>query len=124
MDSRSRALALAGALFAALGVAAGAFGAHALRDLVPASDLAVWETAARYQLFHALALLLLGLSGGVRLHFAGVFIALGTVVFSGSLYLLVLTDTRWLGAITPIGGVLLIVGWLVCAWKLWSREAD
>lgn len=124
MDSRSRALALAGALFAALGVAAGAFGAHALRDLVPASDLAVWDTAVRYQLFHALALLLLGLSGGVRLHFAGVFIALGTVVFSGSLYLLVLTDTRWLGAITPIGGVLLIVGWLVCAWKLWSREAD
>ncbi len=124
MDSSSRALAVAGALFAALGVAAGAFGAHALRDLVPTTDLAIWETAVRYQLFHALALLFVGFSSAARLMVPGLLFALGTVVFSGSLYLLVLTDTRWLGAITPIGGLLLILGWLLCAWKLWNRETD
>jgi len=111
-------LTLAG-LLGGLGVAAGAFGAHALRLRLAPRDLEIFETAVRYQMYHALALVaaawvadrwpspLVGAAGGL-------FVA-GIVVFSGSLYLLVLTDTRWLGAVTPLGGVALIAGWCCLA---------
>ncbi len=97
----------------ALGVALGAFGAHGLRDVVTDPHLLeVWETAARYHLIHALALL------GVAAHparpaRAGVAFLVGVGLFSGSLYLMTLTGMRWLGAITPLGGVAFIVGWLL-----------
>ncbi len=112
-----RTFALLGALFGLLGVAFGAFGAHALRARLATADLEIFETAVRYQMYHALALFavawaatqwespLFGWSGWL---FVG-----GVVVFSGSLYLLVLTDTRWLGAVTPLGGVALLGGWLL-----------
>lgn len=116
----SRTFWMLGCAFALLGVAAGAFGAHALRARLDAPALAVWETAARYQLFHALALLAVALAasrwpapGWVA---AGWLFVAGTVVFSGSLYLLVLTGTRWLGAVTPLGGLCLLAGWAVLAW--------
>ncbi|MEJ2483276.1 MAG: DUF423 domain-containing protein, partial [Gemmatimonadota bacterium] len=105
-----------GSLSAFLGVAAGAFGAHALKAVVAPDLLVVYETGVRYQLFHALALLALGLAAKVRPEgrwsipvwlFAG-----GTVLFSGSLYLLALTGVRWLGAVTPIGGICFLAGWL------------
>jgi uncharacterized membrane protein YgdD (TMEM256/DUF423 family) len=96
-----------GAALAALGVAAGAFGAHAL---AANPRLDSWKTAALYHLVHAVALVLPSLPIATRrLHLAGV------VVFSGSLYLLVLLDAPWLGAVTPIGGVCFILGWLWAA---------
>jgi uncharacterized membrane protein YgdD (TMEM256/DUF423 family) len=97
-----------GAISAGIAVAAGAFGAHALRARLSPADLATFETGARYQMYHALAL-----SGPAQL--AGWCFVAGTLLFSGSLYLLTLTDTRWLGAITPLGGVAFLVGWVALA---------
>ena len=101
----------------ATGVMAGAFGAHGLKDKVSPEMLAIFETGARYQLLHALALLgiaALSSTGNNRtLSLAGWAFTLGILVFSGSLYLLVLTGARWWGAVTPIGGVALIVGWVM-----------
>ena len=98
-----------------LAVAAGAFGAHGLRSRLSPADLAIFETAARYQMYHALAMVLVGsLSSRLLsplLHSSGWLFLSGVVIFSGSLYLLCLTGTRWLGAITPIGGLLLLCGW-------------
>lgn len=112
---------LSASVLGALGVALGAFGAHGLRARVTPERLAVWQTATEYHLVHALALL--GVAIWLRLApatpglsvAAGCF-ALGILVFSGSLYALVLSDLRWLGVITPLGGLLLIAGWLALAW--------
>ncbi len=108
-------LALA-ALFGLLAVAAGAFGAHALEARLTTERLAIFETAARYQMYHALALLgvawLAAASTSASLvAAAGWAFVGGTVVFSGSLYLLALGGPRWLGAITPIGGLAFMIGW-------------
>lgn len=110
-----------GALFGALGVALGAFGAHALRATLSTQDLATFETGVRYQMYHALALLAVAwavgrwpaLTGPVT---AGWAFVVGILVFSGSLYVLVLTGQRWLGAVTPLGGVAFILGWALLAW--------
>ena len=109
-----------GAVFGGLGVALGAFGAHALRDSLSAEDLATFEIGVRYQMYHALALLAVSWastqweSGAVTA--AGWAFVAGIVVFSGSLYILVLTGQRWLGAVTPLGGTALLVGWALLAW--------
>ncbi|MEC9406957.1 MAG: DUF423 domain-containing protein [Pseudomonadota bacterium] len=104
------------ALFGFLGVALGAFGAHALRARLSPDMLRVWETAVNYQFWHALALLGVGLlvlrTQSAWLTAAGSLFALGLLLFSGSLYALALSGIRPLGAITPIGGVLLLGGWL------------
>lgn len=104
-----------GALLGALGVAAGAFGAHGLRAMLEPRDLEIYETAVRYQLVHALALVACAAlpERTRRVSVAGWCFLLGVIVFSGSLYVLVLTGTRWLGAITPFGGAGLIAGWVV-----------
>lgn len=114
-----------GALSACIAVAAGAFGAHGLRDVVSAERLAVWETAARYQMYHALGLMVVAFLHHASQKAAGpariggwLFVA-GTVVFSGSLYTLTLTGITILGAITPLGGVAFVAGWLVLAWGVW-----
>ena len=108
-----------GALSGAIGVAAGAFGAHALRDTVEPRLLEVFETAARYQMYHALALVAVGLVGSrwpsSLLAAAGWLFVVGTVFFSGSLYAMTFTGIRALGAVTPIGGVCFIAGWLCLA---------
>ena len=108
-----------GAASAFVGVAAGAFGAHALADRLSADLLAVYETGVRYELFHALALVATGLAAhrwpGVGWAGAGWLFAAGTVLFSGSLYILALTGATWLGAVTPIGGVCFLAGWVVAA---------
>jgi len=106
-----------------LGVAAGAFGAHGLRDRLTPEMLAVWETAARYQLYHALALLAVAWAvtrwpNGATTA-AGWLFVVGTLVFSGSLYALSLSGIRWLGAITPIGGVAFIAGWACLIWAVY-----
>ena len=115
MNGLARALAASGATLALIGVALGAFGAHALRTRVQPRDLEIFETAVRYQMYHAVALLGVAWLATRIAHpltgWAGWMMVGGTAVFSGSLYLLVLTGPRWLGAITPIGGVMLIAGW-------------
>lgn len=117
--SVDRIFAALGALSALLAVAAGAFGAHALRARLPADLLAVFETGARYQMYHALALLAVAWMvtrwpGPWPVRAGWLFLA-GTVLFSGSLYLLALTGVRWLGAITPLGGAAFLAGWLCLA---------
>jgi uncharacterized membrane protein YgdD (TMEM256/DUF423 family) len=108
-----------GSVSGLVAVAAGAFGAHALRDRLSPEYLAVFETAARYQMYHALGLLAAAWAvtrwPGARVLWAGWLFVIGTVLFSGSLYALALTGTRWLGAITPLGGVALLAGWLCLA---------
>lgn len=99
-----------GALLAFLGVALGAFGAHALDGVLSPDRLATYETAVRYQMFHALGLLALG-ALPVRAQRAGPWLFWGSVVFSGSLYALVFSGVSVLGAVAPIGGVLQLVGW-------------
>lgn len=105
-------------------VAAGAFGAHALRSKLTPDMLAVFETGSRYQMYHAIALVLVGLiatrTQGASVTVAGWAFLAGTVLFSGSLYALALSGTRALGAITPFGGVAFIVGWLALAWAGWQ----
>lgn len=95
----------------ATGVAAGAFGAHLLKDLVTAERLSTWETGARYHLVHAVVLLVLALTPA-RTHRSFELLLAGSCVFAGSLYLLVMLDEPVLGAVTPIGGALLISGWV------------
>lgn len=102
-----------GALLAALGVALGAFGAHALRTRLEPGMLANFETGVRYQLYAALALIALGTQAGQRR--APALLLAGAVIFSGTLYVLALTGQRWLGAVTPVGGALLIAGFVVAA---------
>lgn len=108
-----------GSLLGMTGVAAGAFGAHALKTRVEPDMLVIFETAARYQMYHAIALVGLGLFASridqSMLQVSGFSFLAGTLIFSGTLYALVLTGNRWLGAITPIGGALLIFGWLMLA---------
>ncbi len=109
-----------GALLGGLGVIAGAFGAHGLREYMDGRSQAIYETAARYQMYHALALLAVGLlkmhgRSGIPLCVAGWSFLVGTLIFSGTLYGLSLSGIRWLGAITPFGGVALIVGWFALA---------
>ncbi len=109
-----------GCVSAGLGVGLGAFAAHGLRNLLTEADLATFEVGVRYQVYHAFALLAVAWAierwGSQTAVWAGWAFVLGIVVFSGSLYLLVLTGPRWLGAVTPIGGVALLVGWLLLAW--------
>ena len=106
---------LIAAISGALAVVAGAFGAHGLRDRVTPEQLNTWSTACQYHLLHSVVLLALALYAagddrGIRL--PAVLILVGIVLFSGSIYLLVLSPQRWLGPITPLGGLFLIAGWV------------
>jgi uncharacterized membrane protein YgdD (TMEM256/DUF423 family) len=121
VEASSRWLVLIGCVSAGLGVAAGAFGAHMLKDLLEPNMLAVYDTATRYQMYHAFGLVLTGLvvrvgrdRGAAK---AGWLFLAGTLLFCGSLYGVSLLGIRWLGAVTPVGGVLFIVGWLVLGWR-------
>lgn len=112
---------VAGAVLGGVGVGLGAFGAHALRPMLEAASRTdTFETAVRYQFYHALALLFVGLLPFKAHHqllgYSGHLMLWGTVVFSGSLYILCFTGIKWLGAVTPIGGVLMIAGWALLAW--------
>lgn len=106
-----------------LAVALGAFGAHALKARLPEDLLAIYHTAVQYQFWHTAALLAVGLllfqfPQHVLLKCSGWAFTAGIIIFSGSLYVLALTGTRWLGAITPIGGVAFLAGWLLLAWAM------
>lgn len=108
-----------GALLCGLGVAAGAFGAHGLRGRISAEMLAIFETAVRYQLVHGLGLLAVGWAAtrwnAAAIHLAGWLFLGGALLFCGSLYTMALGGARWLGAITPVGGLAWILGWILLA---------
>ena len=111
---------IAGAVNAAIAVIFGAFGAHALKERLTEKYLAIWETAVQYQMFHALGLIIIGilmsssLLGPItQLNWAGYLLLAGIIIFSGSLYVLSFTGIGILGAITPIGGVAFIAGWIM-----------
>jgi uncharacterized membrane protein YgdD (TMEM256/DUF423 family) len=115
-----RTFLLIGSIFGFLGVAFGAFGAHALKSRLSTEMLAVFETGVRYQMYHAFAVLIvaaaIGHLGDARLlGIAGWFFVAGVLLFSGSLYALALTGTGMLGMITPIGGLLFLIGWACLA---------
>lgn len=116
---------LAGSTFMALAVLLGAFGAHGLRDRLSAEMMDIFTTGVTYHFYHALGLLILGLAAqhlpeSAWLKWSGGLMAGGILLFSGSLYLLALTEARWLGAVTPVGGTAFILAWvlfLVAVWK-------
>lgn len=113
----TRIFIAAAGVFGGLSVAGGAFASHALKDRLTDQALAIFETGARYQMYHALALLLVALllsraqESQVFFAVAGWAFIAGNIIFSGSLYTLSLTNIKWLGAITPLGGVSYILGW-------------
>ncbi len=115
-----------GLLMCAASVGAGAFGAHGLRAALDAEHLALWETAARYLMYGGVVTSLLGVaarSSPADLRLAGWLLLVGSVVFSGTVAVIALGGPRWLGAITPVGGTLLIAGILVFAWKALASPA-
>ena len=123
----SKIYLITAALLGALAVGFGAFGAHGLREILSPRMLEVYQTAVKYQMFHVSALLGVGIllkssENNVWLKLAGFFFIVGTAVFSGSLYILSITGVRWLGAITPVGGVFFIVGWLFLCWSLLEKK--
>lgn len=114
-----------GAISAFVGVAAGAFGAHGLKSRLSVEMLNAFEVGVRYQVYHAFALMAVAWAlarwPGTLVITSGWLFVIGTLLFSGSLYLLSLTGVRWLGAITPLGGLAFLAGWLCLAWSALSR---
>lgn len=119
----SKSSIIAGAVFAFLSVAFGAFGAHALKDfLLAQARLDTYQTAVQYQMYHALGLILVGILGHLfpkkDFKMSAILFTAGIVIFSGSLYLLCGLGIKWLGAITPIGGICFLSGWLLLIFKV------
>lgn len=115
---------LMGSIFAGLAVAAGAFGAHFLKGILDAPMLAAFETATRYQMYHALGLCIVSWAierhPDARFAVVGWLFTVGILLFAGSLYAVSLSGVRWLGALTPLGGAAFIAGWGFLAWSLWK----
>lgn len=117
---------IAGCVYAFLAVGLGAFGAHALKERLSADMMAVYHTGIQYQMFHALALLVVALAYAYagdsnKVRWAGRLFQLGIVLFSGSLYVLAISGLKWFGAITPLGGVSFLAGWMMLALSLRKR---
>lgn len=126
MTLTSRSIIVWAAVLIALATACGAFGAHALQARLSPDRLSIYETAVRYQFYHALGLLGIGLAArfyaGALASWSAVLIILGIVLFSGSIYLLSFGAPRMLGIVTPIGGTALIAGWVVFAVAVWQGK--
>jgi uncharacterized membrane protein YgdD (TMEM256/DUF423 family) len=115
-----------GAISAFLAVAAGAFGAHALKTRLTPDMLTIFETGVRYHMYHALAIVAVAWAttrwpNSSLITGSGWLFVIGTILFSGSLYVLSFTGIRWLGAITPLGGVAFLAGWFCLAWRVLQR---
>lgn len=119
----TRTFFVLGAVLGALAVAMGAFGAHALQNRLDPESLDIYHTAARYQIYHALALLAAAWAAdrwpGSAAHAAGWLFLAGTILFCGALYLLAFGAPRWLGAVAPLGGLGFIAGWVMLAVAAW-----
>ncbi len=119
---------LLGSIAGFVGVGLGAFGAHALKARLSPELLTIFETGVRYQMYHALALLAVGfaapLIGAPSARRSGLAFSFGILIFSGTLYVLALSGLRWLGAVTPVGGVLLLFGWLNLVTAFGRRETE
>ena len=119
-----------GSILAGLAVIAGAFASHSLRGYLTESALSTWQTAVRYQMYHSLALLLVAVLMRLEklwslwLKFSAIAFIIGIFLFSGSLYILSLTNIRWLGIITPFGGIVLILAWIFLAIYPWQKLSD
>lgn len=124
--SLSQRFLILGTVFAGSGVAAGAFGAHALKGILDAPGLQVFDTATRYQMYHAFGLCIVSWAidryPEQRLEQTGWLFTIGILLFSGSLYVMSLAGIRWLGAMTPIGGLAFLAGWILLGWRIW-RDA-
>lgn len=125
MPTTAKLFIVLGAIAGAAGVALGAFGAHALKARLAPDLLAVWQTAVQYHFWHALGLVAIGvlalhLPASAALKWAGWLMVAGLVFFSGSLYVLALSGARWLGAVTPFGGVAWIAAWVLLAVAVWK----
>ncbi len=112
-----------GSILAALGVIFGAFGAHALKDiLINYNRTDTFDTAVKYHFYHAFGLIIMGILSNQfpdkNFNIAGHLMLAGVIIFSGSLYILCLTNIKWLGAVTPLGGLLMILGWSFIVWKM------
>jgi uncharacterized membrane protein YgdD (TMEM256/DUF423 family) len=118
MTAAERLPLLAGALLAALGVLLGAFGAHGLRAALTPEALGWWQTGVQYQMWQAIGLVAIGAARLPGIRLSVWLLALGTLIFSGLLYVMALTGARWLGMVTPVGGVLMIAGWACLSLKL------
>ena len=119
----SKTILLTGSAFLVLAVVVGAFGAHALKGKLSDDMMEVYKTGVEYHFYHALGLLLIGV---LSLHFpsglinwSALFLSIGVILFSGSLYLMAVTGVKWLGAITPLGGLCFIVGWILLFITVW-----
>ena len=125
----SKSLLITGSILLALAVGLGAFGAHIVQDMLTPDRFEVYKTAVEYHFYHALGLLILGavsikIEESKWLRWSGYCLLSGIVIFSGSLYFLTLTDTGWLGMITPIGGFAFILGWVFFAIGVWKCTPD
>lgn len=122
----TRLFAILGSLSALVAVALGAFAAHGLRGRLSPDMLGTFEVGARYHMYHALALVAVAWAStrwpGAAVSAAGWLFVAGTVLFSGSLYVLSVTGQRWLGAVTPLGGAAFLLGWLALAWGAWAAD--
>ena len=118
-----RLFLILGSVSAFVGVALGAFGAHALKERLGPEMLSIFETGVRYQMYHAFGILAVAWAVSqwpqVNAGISGWLFVAGTILFSGSLYVIALTNERWFGAVTPFGGVLFLAGWLWLAWGVW-----
>jgi uncharacterized membrane protein YgdD (TMEM256/DUF423 family) len=122
----SRTFYILGALSACIAVALGAFAAHVLKQKLSPEMFSIFEVGARYQMYHALALFVVGWAvtnfPSANITPAGWFFLIGTILFSGSLYILSITELRWLGMIAPIGGLCFLAGWAWLAISLWNAD--
>ena len=119
-------LFLSGVFFCALSVVMGAFGAHSLKDKLSQYSISIYDKAVLYQFFHAIAILFVAVLNKIfdtqDFSISGILLIIGILLFSGSLFILAITNMKWLGAITPIGGTLFIVGWLILFIKILKIE--
>lgn len=121
----SKTIIMTASVFLALAVAIGAFGAHGLKSHLSTEMLTTYKTGVEYHFYHALGLLLVGVLAvympSVQLKWSAIFLGAGIILFSGSLYVLAITGIKWIGAITPLGGLSFIAGWILLFVAVWKR---